>query len=209
MKPNILIQANQLQMKFGNQLVFQQVSFQVQRGDFFSIVGPNGAGKTTLLRLILGQLKPTQGHLHLNLALQKMGYVPQFRNLDSEYPLSAQAFVELKLTHSYWPWLTASEKKQVAQALTAVHLQNQVRARVGRMSGGEKQRVYLAQALVAEPELLILDEPTASLDTQAKLEVMDVVAELNQRGTTVILITHDEALLARYSTKKLVLGATV
>ena len=195
MKTPILIQAQNLRMQFDQQIVFQEVSFQIRQGEFFCIVGPNGSGKTPLIRLILGQMQPTAGQITRNLALDQMGYMPQFRNIATDYPLSTQAFVALKLIHNWQPWLTKTEKEQVATALQAT--------RLGRMSGGEKQRVYLAQAIVNQPQLLILDEPTASLDVHAKFQVMDVVQELNRAQTTVVFISHDPDLLAHYGTQQL------
>ncbi|UQS81964.1 ATP-binding cassette domain-containing protein [Bombilactobacillus folatiphilus] len=194
----ILIQATDLSMKFEQKIIFQKLSFAIRQGDFFCILGPNGSGKTTLLRIILQQLTPTSGTLKSVVSLRQMGYVPQFRNLDADYPLSAKAFVALKLSHSLRPWLNRQEKDRVQQALAKTHLTAKQNLRLGQMSGGEKQHSYLAQAIVDQPQLLILDEPTASLDEQAKFEVMDVVQELNQQGTTVIFITHDPELLQRY-----------
>lgn len=206
MKTSNLITAHDLEVKFDSQVIFQNVDFQVQKGDFFCIVGPNGSGKTTLLRVILKEIVPTWGTIQCALAKSQIGYVPQFRNLETDFPLDAAAFIELKLTQKRWPWLTAPEHNQVQAALKATHLDNKRTTRVGQMSGGEKQRVYLAQAIVNQPQLLILDEPTASLDVQAKYEVMDVVQELNTQGTTVIFISHDPQLIKKYGTKTLQLG---
>ena len=203
MKTPILIQAQNLRMQFDQQIVFQEVSFQIRQGDFFCIVGPNGSGKTTLIRLILGQIQPTAGQIKRKLALDQMVYMPQFLNIATDYPLSTQAFVALKLIYNWQPWLTKTEKEQVATALQATRIWDKRKARLGRMSGGEKQRVYLAQAIVNQPQLLILDEPTASLDVHAKFQVMDVVQELNRAQTTVVFISHDPDLLAHYGTQQL------
>lgn len=206
MKTSNLITVHDLEVKFDSQIIFQNMDFQVQKGDFFCIVGPNGSGKTTLLRVILKEIVPTLGTIQCTLSKSQIGYVPQFRNLETDFPLDAAAFVELKLTQKCWPWLTAKEYDQVQAALRVTHLDNKRTTRIGQMSGGEKQRVYLAQAIVNQPQLLILDEPTASLDVQAKYEVMDVVQELNTQGTTVIFISHDPQLIKKYGTKTLQLG---
>ncbi|WP_260523916.1 metal ABC transporter ATP-binding protein [Bombilactobacillus thymidiniphilus] len=190
-------------MRFDQHLIFENISFEVLQGDFFCIVGPNGSGKTTLLKILLGQLTPTSGQVQRQVDNSKIGYVPQFRNLDIEYPLSARSFVALKLSHSLIPWLSRSERQLVQNSLAQVHLTSKSSFRVGQMSGGEKQRAYLAQAIVNQPEILILDEPTASLDEHAKFLVMDVVQELNDRGTTVILISHDSSVLQRFGKHKL------
>ena len=106
MKTSNLITAHDLEVKFDSQVIFQNVDFQVQKGDFFCIVGPNGSGKTTLLRVILKEIVPTLGTIQCALAKSQIGYVPQFRNLETDFPLDAAAFIELKLTKKWWPWLT-------------------------------------------------------------------------------------------------------
>lgn len=201
-----LITAKNLAVRFDNKTVFENVSFTIDQGDFFCIEGPNGAGKTTLLKVITHDLTPSAGTLDSKINDSDMGYVPQFRNIPEDFPLSARSFVELKLYKRIWPWFSHVERAEVTQALASSHLTNKQNLRVGQMSGGEKQRAYLAQAIVSHPKLLILDEPTASLDVEAKYKVMDVVQELNKKGTTVIFISHDPDLLKKYGTKRIELA---
>lgn len=198
-----MITVNDLTMKFGNTTVFDRLNFQIDQGDFLAIVGVNGVGKTTLIKTILGQLKPSTGSVEKDSAL-KIGYVPQFRNLDSEYPLTVEDFIGLNFTGWKLPWLSKHERSRVQQVIKQLELVKIAKRPLGRASGGEKQKAYLAQALVAEPNLLILDESTASLDPTTKEELLQVVKRLNQQlGLTIIFISHDMELVNKYPNKYL------
>ena len=198
-----MITVNDLTMKFGNTTIFDRLNFQIDQGDFLAIVGVNGVGKTTLIKTILGQLKPSTGSVEKDSAL-KIGYVPQFRNLDSEYPLTVEDFIGLNFTGWKLPWLSKQERSRVQQVIKQLELVKIAKRPLGRASGGEKQKAYLAQALVAEPNLLILDESTASLDPTTKEELLQVVKRLNQQlGLTIIFISHDMELVNKYPNKYL------
>ncbi|MCY9807547.1 ABC transporter ATP-binding protein [Lentilactobacillus senioris] len=198
-----MLSVNDLAMNFGSTTVFDHLSFEVDQGDFLAVVGVNGVGKTTLIKTILGQLKPTAGTIETSPQL-KIGYVPQFRNLDSEYPLTVADFIGLNFTGWKLPWLSKKERQRVQTVIEQLELTKIAKRPLGRASGGEKQKAYLAQALVAEPNLLILDESTASLDPTTKQELLWVVKDLNQRlGLTIIFISHDMELVNEYPNKYL------
>ncbi|MEK1462937.1 ATP-binding cassette domain-containing protein [Limosilactobacillus fermentum] len=182
------------------------LNFQVNPGDFLVVVGENGVGKTTMVRSLLGQLKPRQGQIKLASDI-KIGYVPQFRNLDSEYPLSARDFVALNLPTNRMPWLNRTERQRVKQIVAATDLTRIADRPLGMASGGEKQRAYLAQALLADPQLLILDESTASLDNEMKYDLLDLVEDFRAKGGAVLFVTHDWALARHYGTRYLHLEA--
>lgn len=168
------------------------------------VVGENGVGKTTLVNTLLGKLKPRSGDISMADRL-RIGYVPQFRNLDIDYPLSVRNFVSLNLLHSWQPWLSKKERARVNRVLKQVDLESIADRPLGLASGGEKQRAYLAQALLNRPQLLILDESTASLDNEMKFELLDLVSRLQQNGLTVIFITHDLELAQHYGTRYLMM----
>lgn len=178
------------------------LSFEVQAGDFLVVIGENGVGKTTLVRALFGQLKPKSGEITLA-PDTRLGYVPQFRNLARDYPLSIRDFVALNLPLHIRPWLSKAEKVAVDQALEQTNLTEIADRPLGVASGGEKQRAYLAQALLANPQLLVLDESTASLDNEVKFELLDLVEAFRQRGLTVMFITHDWELAKKYGTRYL------
>ena len=197
-----LIQAKRLGLAFADKKLFSDLNFTIEAGDFFCLLGANGTGKTTLIKLILHQLAPDKGQIILAEALQhpgSIGYVPQFRNISRDYPLSIKNFVSLKLADSLLPWLTKAEKQAMDQALKLTGLTAKQNQKLGTASGGEKQRAYLAQAILNRPQLLILDEPTASLDQDAKYEVLEVVKQLNAAfNMTIIFISHDWPLVKKY-----------
>lgn len=200
-----LIQVHNLAMDFPEQQLFNQLSFDVDRREFLSIIGENGVGKTTLIRILLNQLKPTGGDIKFRKGT-KIGYVPQFRNIDQDYPLSIRDFVALNLQDGKAPWLTKNERMRLDEILEETDLVDIQNTRMGRASGGQKQKAYLAQALVDQPDLLILDESTASLDSVRKYELFNLVQHFNQQhDLTVISVTHDFDLMKQYSNRYLML----
>lgn len=150
----------------------------------------------------MGMLTPTSGSYKFADDV-KIGYVPQFRNIDSEYPLSIRAFIELNASL----FKTKKVKEQVDQQLVETHLDKIQNTRMGEASGGQKQRAYLAQALLDHPNMIILDEATASLDPAAKEELMDLIHHLNkEHKITVLFVTHDIPLASKYMSDYLYLN---
>lgn len=205
---DLILETHDLWEDFSEKRVLDNLSFKLKRGIFLSIVGENGVGKTTLIKIILGQLKPTHGTVTFfpNRKDVKIGYVPQFRNIDDEYPLSVKNFVGLNFSGYKLPWLSRQEKQQIEKTLKQTNLVKIENEPLGKTSGGEKQRAYLAQALVNQPDLLILDESTASLDPLAKENLLKLVRKLNKdTGVTVISVTHDLPLAKQFSDEFLLL----
>ncbi|WP_251548122.1 ATP-binding cassette domain-containing protein [Limosilactobacillus caecicola] len=197
-----VISVNNITLAYGDQPVVKDLSFAINEGDFLVMVGENGAGKTTIVRALLGQLKPKQGDIEMAKSL-KIGYVPQFRNLPTNYPLSIRDFAALNLSKSRLPWLSHKEQGRLDRIIRKTDLTAIEDRSLGLASGGEKQRAYLAQALVDDPRLLILDESTASLDNEMKYELLDLVAKFQQNHLSVLFITHDWDLAKRYGTRYL------
>jgi zinc/manganese transport system ATP-binding protein len=196
------IQASGLASGYGGRIIWSGADFQVGTGEFLTVVGSNGAGKSTLLRMVLGLLPPASGTLRVFGAPPRrgnpgIGYVPQRRVLDPDLTISAEDIVGLGVVGHRWGVRLSRNRSQqrreaVAEALAAVGAADFARRPVGRLSGGEQQRLQLAQALVARPRLLLLDEPLASLDLRSQQAVSQLVADLRaQHGFTVILVTHD------------------
>lgn len=203
MSAPILI-ANDLAMNFGSKDVFSHLSFTIHAGEKISLIGHNGAGKTTLVKILLGLLAPSAGTVTKTApsgqGKLKIGYVPQFRNIDADAPLSIASFVALNAGLSWRPWLSQSEKQRVAEVLTLTDL-NEIKGRpITLTSGGERQRAYLAQALLADPDLLILDEATASMDVDAKQAMMSLVTKIvDQKKMALLFVSHDLELTARFT----------
>ena len=198
-----MIEAKDLTKKFGKQVVFQNVNFKIDDGEFVSIVGRNGAGKTTLIKILMGLEKKTSGEIIMDHKHQ-VGYVPQFRNIDLDYPLNIEQFMRLNLKFTLNPAKRKSDTEEIERILRETNLSDLRDRPLGLASGGEKQKAYLAQALVNKPKILILDESTASLDVDVKIQLMDLVQKLNkQEGLTVLFITHDSDLTKKYTKRAL------
>lgn len=195
-----VVTVDDLTIAYGSHQVINDLSFTVNDGDFLVVVGENGVGKTTLVRSLLGFLKPKKGAISIPRGM-KVGYVPQFRNIDAEYPLSIRDFVALNTTPRMVPWLSKRERNRVDRMIRENNLTKIADRPLGLASGGEKQRAYLAQALLPDPNLLILDESTASLDNEMKYELLDLVTRFQQDGLSVMFITHDWELAKKYGTR--------
>lgn len=174
------------------------VSLEVADGDYLGIIGPNGGGKTTLLKVILGLIHPTAGSVLVygkspGHAGVKIGYVPQIAQMDRRFPITAFEVVLTgrlgrvpKPLHRY----TKADREAATQALERVGIAELAARPISALSGGEFQRLLIARALAAEPKLLLLDEPTASVDAASRERIYSLLGELS-RSMTVILVTHD------------------
>lgn len=184
-----------LTYSIGDKTILDNITFSVTSGDVVAVVGKNGVGKTALLNNILEKLNKTS-QITLVGENPTLGYVPQFRQIDEELPLSAADFVSLPIQKGLLPWLSKKEKSSIKEALeltNSLKLQNKS---IGTLSGGEKQRVFLAQALVNKPNLLLLDEFTSNLDKTSEIECMTLVKEITKKENIITLcITHELSLI--------------
>lgn len=192
----MILVGQQIGMRFGSRWLYQHVNFSLKKGEILAITGENGVGKTTLLRAILGQMYLSAGALSWPNGSQKMAYVPQFRPEVAQFGLTIRDFVALSFYHGWSPFLTRAEKAALQAVLAQTHLQEIADRGMDTASGGERQRAYLAQALLQQPDVLILDEATANLDPQTKIALMDVVVST---GLSVLMVSHDEGLVAKYA----------
>ena len=190
---------------YGPNTVVKNASFSVAAGDFLGIIGPNGGGKTTLLRLILGVLKPDSGTIRLLggdplKTRVKAGYIPQETNLNKGFPISVHDVVMMGLTRSrgIGRFFTSDDKKRTDAILEQFGLLSFRKRAISDLSGGQRQKVLLARALVADPEILFLDEPTSSVDATGADDIYEYLQNINKNGTTVVLVTHNIGILSRY-----------
>jgi zinc transport system ATP-binding protein len=182
--------------------VLNGVNLAIPAGDFVSVVGPNGSGKTTLLKLALGLLRPTAGAVTVfgerpERARKRIGYVPQHAQLDPLFPVSALDVVlmgRLGLGPSLGPWRRRDQDAARA-ALAEVGLSEHADRHFAALSGGQKQRTLIARSLAGEPELLLLDEPTAGLDALIEEGFFRLLEELNRR-LTIVMVSHDLGFVA-------------
>lgn len=186
-------------VKFNERLVLKDVNVQVYPGEFIGLIGANGAGKSTLLKVILGLLQPTKGKVNVlgnkvEKAKNLIGYVPQKIFLEPNIPIRGRDLVALGLDgHKFGiPLLNKKRKSLVNEMLEAVDALRYADSPVGKLSGGEQQRLLIAQALLTNPKILLLDEPLSNLDIKSAYEVIDLVSRIGrERGVAVILVAHD------------------
>jgi len=202
-----------LSFRYDTKIVLDNISFSVTPADYIGLVGPNGSGKSTLIRVILGLEKPTAGSVSLFgqpagqfRQWERIGYLPQKTTaLGRFFPATVQEVVALGLV----PKRRTSDghhKDSVDHALDFMEIQEIRNKLIGELSGGQQQRVLLARALVKQPDLLILDEPTIAIDPEIREKFSQVIADLNRtRGVTILLVTHDTASIGKYARKLLYL----
>jgi zinc/manganese transport system ATP-binding protein len=194
--------ATHLNVAYGAHPVWTDANFEIGRGEFVAVIGPNGAGKTTLFRLLLGLIRPSAGDLRLFGAAPhrgnpKIGYVPQTHVVDRDTNVEAGQLVRLGFSGNRWtPNLTPArwraEREAAEDALRSVGATDLARKSLGEMSGGELQRIFLAEALASRPEMLLLDEPLANLDLRRARELVELVHQLvRTRNVTTLLVAHD------------------
>jgi zinc/manganese transport system ATP-binding protein len=183
----------------GGRTLWRDATFQVRQGDFVGVIGPNGTGKTTLLRVLLGQVRLAHGTVNVlgrppGRGNPEIGYVPQRRTLASDLAVRGYDLVLLGLIGRKWGFgpASASERKAVDEALAAVGASAYADEPVGVLSGGEQQRLLIAQALLTNPRLLLLDEPLASLDLKSQHEIVHLVEAIRlDRRMAVMMVAHD------------------
>lgn len=194
-----IIALEHVRIQFGQQNILEDVSLAVNQGEFIVILGPNGAGKTTLLKLLLGLLKPSAGVVQVfghspRRGNEAIGYAPQHRVLETDLALRARDVVGFGLDGNHWGIGLPSPRRRatIEKALLEVDACDFADAPIGQLSGGEQQRLLIAQALLTNPRLLLLDEPLANLDISHEQEIVELVARVCRvRKVAVMLVTHD------------------
>jgi zinc transport system ATP-binding protein len=190
----------------GSGPVLDGVSLAVRPKEFLAVLGPNGGGKSTLLRVILGLLEPQAGTVRLlgsppAESVRRVGYVPQDANSNRGFPVSVEDVVLMgRFSGKGARWKAGAEDRRAAEeAMARMGILSERRKRIGELSQGQRQRVAIARALAVEPELLVLDEPTASVDLQTQAALHEILKELN-RSITIVMVSHDLTALTSCAT---------
>jgi len=189
--------------------VLDDINLELVAGDFLGLIGPNGGGKSTLLKAILGLIKPDRGSIALfglppAQARSRVGYMPQKTVFDRSFPVNVLDVVLMGrysrrgLMHRY----DSVDRQAALKALEAVGMQDRAMREIGALSGGEQQRVFVARSLVSDPELLLLDEPTAGVDSAQQTEFYDLLCHLNRDlRIAIVLVSHDVTAISKYVNK--------
>jgi zinc transport system ATP-binding protein len=202
--PREVISIRHLWASYDNEPVLEDVNLSVKELDFIGLVGPNGGGKTTLLKVLLGLLTPTRGQVRvmgkpIKEGRRHIGYVPQSAQFDRDFPIRVWDVARMgrlgrrRLLQRY----TDEDDERVAEALGSVDMLDLRDRPIGTLSGGQRQRVYIARALAAEPQILLLDEPMASVDPQVSVSIYDVLSHLNEQ-VTILMISHDVSAISSH-----------
>ncbi|MGI9011323.1 MAG: metal ABC transporter ATP-binding protein [Nitrososphaeraceae archaeon] len=198
-----LVSVQSVSYKYNSESVLENISFNIEEGDFLGIIGPNGAGKTTLFHCMLGLLNTYSGRITIlnqdikknKKIFKKIGYIPQKKSIDQKFPLTVQELVSLSLTRK-------TPKNVVFEILKQVGLYNMKNKTIGQLSGGQQQRVLIAKALVNNPIILMLDEPTNELDQKSQHDFYFLLKELNEKNKiTIIWTSHDMDAVNKYANK--------
>jgi len=202
-----VIEITELSFAYESDMILEEINLTVEERDFLAIIGPNGGGKSTLLKLILGLLKPKSGSVEIygkrpSKALSLIGYVPQNTNVNTDFPIKVIEVVLMGHVGGKRPlWGYGEEERSCAMgALAEVGMAAYADRKIGDLSGGQRQRVMIARALCAHPQILLLDEPTASIDIQGQKEIYELLKKLNAT-MTIIVVSHDISVILGYATK--------
>lgn len=201
-----IININQLSFSYDKQVVLENINLSVEKDDFLAIIGPNGGGKSTLLKLILGIIQSKEGVLkvfskHPSKHLNKIGYVPQNTNINIDFPIKVLDVVLMGFSKKLFSFgYTNQQRLDAMEALKRVGMEEFKDQKIGSLSGGQRQRVMISRALCSKPKLLILDEPTASIDVSGQKQIYELLKELNKE-ITIIVVSHDISVILGYANK--------
>lgn len=195
-----LIKIKNLFFKYQKTDILENVNLTIKDDDFLAIIGPNGGGKSTLLKLILGLLPLQSGKIEKYIKNSQIGYVPQNTNLNIDFPITALEVVLMghisskKRIFGY----SKDEISCALESLNQVGMKDYANKKIGDLSGGQRQRVFIARALCSNPKIMLLDEPTASIDVQGQQEIYELLKELN-KSICIVVVSHDLSILLNYA----------
>jgi zinc transport system ATP-binding protein len=209
------IMLEKISFAYDGLLALEDVSLEVDEGEFVGLVGPNGGGKSTLLRIVLGLLTPDSGRVSVlgeppARARHAIGYVPQFATFRRDFPLTVEDTVllgRLGRTRALFGY-RAEDHSAALRAMEETGVAELAERPIGTLSGGQLQRVLIARALTCEPRILLLDEPTANIDSRAEVDIFDLLKALNAR-MTILVVSHDIGFISQYVTLVACLNRTL
>ncbi len=204
-----LISCEHVSCTYGNSPVLHDVYLNINRREFVGIVGPSGSGKTTLLKAIIGSQPVAHGSITVQPELT-IGYVPQIETVDWYFPVTVEEVIVMTRSKTkWWPRITIQERTAVREVLEKLGIADVAHRHIRELSGGQQQRVFLARAMFCQPDILVLDEPTAGVDVRTRHEILHLLADLHAEGLTILLTTHDLNGLAAHLPRLVCFNKTV
>lgn len=205
MMKNPVIEVSHLYFSYNGSPVLTDVSLSIRKNEFVAFIGPNGGGKTTLVKLLLGLLKPDRGVIRImghspSKVAHRIGYVPQDVSVNKSFPISVIDVVLMGRLQSHrWARISKEDRTAAEKALESLEMLEYKNRKIDDLSGGQRERVFIARALATDPDILFLDEPTANIDSQGKTYLYALLKELNQTKT-IFVVSHDTMVLSSYVT---------
>jgi len=207
-----IISIENVSFAYNNEKVLQDIILSIDEGDFVGIIGCNGSGKSTLMKLLIGQLSPSKGKIKFfnedldkSNNLNKIGYVPQISlSSGANFPATVEEIVMANLYSKigFMKFPKKEHKQKVKEALKIVNMEDYSKRLIGNLSGGQQQRVMIAKALVSDPKIIILDEPTTGIDAASEEQLYTLLERLNKESKiTIIIVSHDFAKISKYTNK--------
>jgi zinc transport system ATP-binding protein len=202
---NPIIEVRNLYFSYNGTQVLQDVSLSIREKEFIAFIGPNGGGKTTLIKLLLGILLPDRGTIKImgqppSKAAHRIGYVPQDISINKSFPISVMDVVLMgRLQFHRWARISKEDRIAAEKALESLEMLEFKNRKIDDLSGGQRERVFIARALTSDPDILFLDEPTANIDSQGRTDLYALLKELN-KTKTIFVVSHDTMVLSSYVT---------
>lgn len=206
-----ILEVENLKVSYSNHTALENINFKVEDGDYVFLVGENGSGKSTLVKTIVGLLKPDEGKISLNICLDEVAYLSQTNLKDLDFPATAKEIIMSGVQkHRKFPFYTKKDREVYARIIKQLRIEDLQFRRIGDLSGGQKQRVLIARALIREPKLLILDEPSTGLDINITKELYKILETQNKENKmTIIMATHDLEEIEEVNPRIICLAKTV
>lgn len=205
---NELIKLENISLVRDDKLILNDINLTINDGDFVAITGPNGGGKTSLLRIILGLLKPSAGTISFTGGKHpRFGYLPQKNSVDAHFPITVREVISSALL-GFKELSKAEKESKINSALATIDMEQYAWQPIGKLSGGQLQRTLFARAIVAKPEVLVLDEPLSYLDNRFENRLYDIVSDL-AKNTTIILVSHQMNRISQMANRQITIDRNI